>query len=211
MDPIIKSMVRQTCPYFHKISPEDQEKFEKRMALWVQSKQFLDKGGEDLPEDLKYIVAIAPVLLTIHKEKYLFDGYDQVVFYPHAFLSPHYEDDVHCCELETEDGVFIFSIEQMMAGHLQPSKYYDITIHIMAEAYKKKYGAELLPKMSEVVWILLKMISNISKEKLEDFIGLPQDDPWPVAVHHYFIYPGYFQEYAPELFEQMKTWHEAGR
>jgi Mlc titration factor MtfA (ptsG expression regulator) len=204
----MRAMLYQSNQFIHTIGPEDQEKFEQRMELWVAAKEYISKGIEDLPEDLKYITAIYPIMLTIFKEKFLFEDLDRIAFYPHAFLSPGYPDDIHCCEVEKEDGVFIFSIEQMMVGHMQPKRYYNILLHSFAEAYKFKFPEEQYPVLPDHIWNLLGRMSQISKEKVDHFIGIKQEDPWPMAVHHFFVYPKRFMELAPELYKEFVNWHQ---
>jgi Mlc titration factor MtfA (ptsG expression regulator) len=204
----MRAMLFQSNKFVHSIGPEDQEKFEQRMEMFVAAKEFIGKGIDDFPEDLKYIASIYPVMLTIHRENFLFEGLDRVVFYPHAFLSPGYPDDVHCCELEQEDGVFIFSIEQLMVGHMQPKRYYNILLHTFAEAYKFKYPDDQYPSLPENIWNTLRRISNIPKEKIDTFIGLEQKDAWPMVVHHFFVYPERFKEIASELYVQIENWHQ---
>ncbi len=204
----MRAMLHQSSQFIHQISPEDREKFEKRMALWVAAKDFIGKGIDKFPEDIKYITAIYPVLLSFYREHFLYEGLDRMVYYPHAFLTPHIPDDVHCYEVEDEDGVMIFSTEQMMVGHMQPKKYYNILIHAFAEAHRRKFPGESYPRLPQDIWNILKRISFIPKGKLDDFIGIVQDDPWPVVVHHYFVYPEAFKGVAPALFTQVRDWHE---
>lgn len=204
----MKAMLLQSNSFIHQISPEDSERFEKRMALWVAAKDFIGKGIDKLPEDLKYITAIYPVMLSLYRENFLYEDLGRMVYYPHAFLTPHMPDRVHCYEVEGEDGVMIFSTEQMMVGHIHPKKYYNILLHAFAEAHRLKYPNENYPELPKDAWQLLHRISSIPKGKLDDFIGIVQEDPWPVAVHHYFVYADAFNSVAPALFEGIRDWHE---
>ena len=204
----MKAMLYQSNTFIHTISPEDREKFEKRMALWVAAKDFTGMGIDKFPEDLKYITAIYPVLMSFYREQFLYEDLDRMVYYPHAFLSPHIPDDVHCYEVEGEDGVMIFSTEQMMVGHLQPRKFYNILLHAFAEAHRLKFPDENYPDLPKDIWDTMQRISHIPKGKLDDFIGIVQEDPWPVAVHNYFVYPDAFKTVAPSLYGEITDWHE---
>ena len=212
LDPEMQNMVAQTNPFFQSLDPEGQEKFEKRMVLWVQAKDFIMQGAEEnLPEDLKYAAASYAIMLTFYRDEFLMTGLDRVAFYPHVFLTPKYNDDVHACEVELEDGTFIFAVQQAMHGHLKPKQYYNIFIHTFAEALKLKDGESIEIEQPEAIWKTLHQISNISKDKIEAFIGLPLNDPWPMIVHHYFVYPIHMKEKAPDLFDEVKKWHEGDR
>ena len=95
---------------------------------------------------------------------------------------------MHIAEVELEDGTMIISVPHLIKGHLEKG-YYNIGIHLLAEAYQKVYIKENL-RWPEDIWMTLEEISNITRDQIEDYIGLPLTDPWPVAVHHQVIYSG---------------------
>lgn len=59
----------------------------------------------------------------------------------------------------------------------------------MAEAYQHCYFRNEI-HWNDTIWESLETLSSISKEAIDQYIGLPVLDPWPVAVHHQVIYKG---------------------
>ena len=173
------------------------------MKRWVIKKDFINKNEQDAPEDVKYILAWYAVLLTMHQEAYLYNGLDRVVFYHHPFLTPRYMDDAHIAEVEPEDGTMIISVPHLIKGHMERG-YYNIALHMMAEAFAVTYVKEKI-NWPEDIWEQLEAISSISKEKIEAYIGLPLTDPWPVAVHHQVTYRS---TNIPEVLEKMPQFLE---
>ena len=151
-------------------------------------KDFINKNEQAAPEDVKYILAFYAVLLTLHQESFLYDGLDRIAFYHHPFLSPAHPDDVHIAEVEMEDGTMIVSVPHLIKGHLEKG-YYNIALHLMAEAYQKIYLKKNIT-WSPSTWSDLENMSSISRDQIDAYIGLPVDDPWPVAVHHQYVYRG---------------------
>jgi|GEM_PF-1441029 len=188
LDRAMTAMLLQTSPWFAQLRPDQQKLMEDRMKRWVMKKDFINKNEQDAPEDVKYILAFYAIMLTLHQESFLYDDLDRIAFYHHPFLSPTYPDDVHIAEVEMEDGTMIISVPHLIKGHLEKG-YYNIALHMMAEAYQKIYLKKNIT-WDESIWEKLEQISSISKSSIEAYIGLPVQDPWPIAVHHQYIYAG---------------------
>ena len=192
----MRAMLMNTTPHYIRLSEGQQRLVEDRMHRWIQKKEFISQNKQEPPEDVKYILAYYAVLLTIHQEKYLYDGLDRIVFYHHPFLTPGHNEEVHIVEVESKDGTIIISVPDMLKGHLEKG-YYNIALHTMAIAYKEVYMNKDVA-WPEDIWHQLELISGISKERLEDYIGMPLNDPWPVAVHHQVTYSN---SHIPEVVE----------
>ena len=184
-------MYMRSQPFYAEMAPEDQKKFGERTSLYVQAKDWIAKGPDNTPEDLKYIIAFYAVALTFNKEDYLMKGFDRIVFYLHPFLTPHYKDQVHTYEVEQGDGTMIFAVNELTTGFMTPGKYYQTGLHALAEVFAAKFEADY---PGEDIWPSLEAISGVSKSKIEDLTGLNQDDPWPVAVHHWFSFRSRFMQ-----------------
>lgn len=191
-------MLLNTAPHFSSMHPQQRLMMEDRMKRWILKKEFINQNEQDAPEDVKFILAYYAVLLTMHQEDYLYNGIDRIVFYHHPFLTPQNPDEVRILELESTDGTLILSVPHLLKGHLEKG-YYNIALHSIAEAYAEKYIHQRI-EWPDDIWQQLEEISSISKEKLEDYLGLQLTDPWPVAVHHQIMYKG---SYVPEVLKML--------
>ncbi|MEO5907115.1 MAG: zinc-dependent peptidase, partial [Saprospiraceae bacterium] len=179
-------MLMNTAPHFASMPMPQQLLMADRMKRWMIRKEFLNKNEQDAPEDVKYILAYYAILLTIHQEDFQYKNFERVVFYHHPFLTPDHPDDVHIVEVEAKDGTIIISVPHLLKGHLEKG-YYNLALHAMADAFYMQYLNHPIA-WPDNIWLRLEGISGISREKLEDYIGLPLSDPWPVAVHHQLTY-----------------------
>ena len=186
LDEAMRTMLLNTAPHFSTLSSDRQLLVEDRMMRWIMLKDFINKNEQDAPEDVKYILAYYAILLTIHQEAYQYNGLDRIVFYHHPFLTPGVEDDAHIAEMEVEDGVLIISVPHLLMGHMEKG-YYNIALHLMAEAFDHVYNKEPVHWQDDI-WSSLENISGISKTSIDDYIGIPVANPWPVAVHHQLTY-----------------------
>ncbi|HZV68017.1 MAG TPA: zinc-dependent peptidase [Saprospiraceae bacterium] len=186
LDAAMRNMLLSTAPHFKAMSPMQQLLVEDRMMRWVMKKDFINQNDQDAPEDVKFILAYYAILLTIHQEAYNYDGLDRIIFYHHPFLSPHFSEEVHLIEIEKEDGSLIISVPHLLKGHLEQG-YYNIGIHLMAEAYQHLYMKHPI-HWNDDIWNTLEDMSTISKQAIDLYLGIPVEDPWPVALHHQVIY-----------------------
>jgi hypothetical protein len=186
LDSEVRDMLLSTAPHFRTMTTGQQLLMEDRMRRWIIKKDFINKNEQDAPEDSKFILAYYAILLTMHQKSFDYDGLDRVVFYHHPFLSPQFPDDVHIAEVEIEDGTMIVSVPHLLKGHFEKG-FYNIGLHLMAEAYHHLYVKDQI-QWSDDIWSVLESISTIPKISIDNYIGIPVSNPWPVAVHHQVMY-----------------------
>ncbi len=184
----MQTMLLSTAPHYRTMSPNQRLLVDDRMKRWLIKKEFINQNEQDAPEDIKYILAYYAILLTLHQEKYNYDGLDRMVFYHHPFLTPQFPDDAHIVEVEITDGTLIISVPNLLKGHMEKG-FYNIALHAMAVAYQHYYIKQPVQWPADI-WEKLENISSIHRQRIEDYIGLPVEDPWPVAVHHQLTYQG---------------------
>ncbi len=188
IDKSMHQMMLVTAPYYKSLSKQDMQLMQDRMARWVLRKEMIQKNENKPPQDLMYILSYYAVLLTLHQEDFRYDIFDRIVFYEHPFLTPGVHEEVHIVETESVDGTMIFSIPHLLKGHLEKG-YYNIALHANAEAYRIQYMKESVT-WEPNIWERLEEVSGIRREQLDTYIGVPQEDPWPVAVHHQVTFKG---------------------
>ena len=197
----VDALFRAHRPFYASLEEEERKEFGRRVSLFVLNKDWIIMGPEEVPEDLKYMVAYYAGLLTWRKGDFLFKGYDRVVFYLHPFLTPHYKEQVHTYEVEHVDGTIILAIDHLTTSFLEPGKYYQTGLHCLAEVFQATVPGEY-PDGS--IWPQLEMVQPVTKKQIEEVTGLNQEDPWPTAAHHWFSYAGRFEERQPELYGQIR-------
>ncbi len=203
LDESMQKLYSKTNAFYRNLTTTEKLKFGERAALYVKAKEFIGQGQEKVAEDLKFMVAFYAALLTWNQSEYLFEEYDRIVYYLHPFLTPNHNERVHTYEVEHGDGTIILSIDELVMGFLSPGKYYQTGLHAMAEAYFACYEIKKFPGEDENIWFDLEQISGVSREKIESHIGMKQDDPRPVIVHHFISYAEKFAEKSPALYAEL--------
>lgn len=202
LKPKIRMLITRHLPYYQKLVESEQDRFRKRVALYMEAHDFRPQGMETVPEDLRAIAAACAVQLTFGQKDFLLPKFENIIFYPHPFPSPQYPENFHASEIYEEDGVVIFSAEQLLPGFLQPLQYYNIGLHEYAKAFVRSYPEIDFPKLPEGIWQKLQQVGGFSEAAIERWINLKPIPAQPVSIALFFTFPRQFQALLPELYEQ---------
>jgi len=196
----LRVMLERFSGFYLRLNESEKKRFRDRTALFMMGTEWMPMGWPDetMPPDVQFALAVQAVTLTFNKPRFLFDKFEKVVVYPLPFPSPEH-DVVHASELYEEDGCLLFSAEQLMQAFVQPGIMYNIGLHEYAKAFVLTWPHETWPDLqAEDIWDKLEAASRMPKEHIESVVGLPVEDPLPVAIHHYFTFPETFRALLPE-------------
>ncbi len=195
----MEAMYVDAGKYYAGLNTTQQAEFRMRASLFIEAKEFIAQGLKEMPEDIKYLIAYYAVMVSFEKADFMYTHYGRIVLYLHPFLSPQIPDQIHAYETEHEDGTVIFSLEQLNAGFLRPDRYYQIGLHAFAELLIRAEGS--LPSISDIpaTWKSLEEISGWTQESISNFTGIPQTDPLPVMIHHWFTFHDKMVQMAPGI------------
>ena len=191
-------------PFFKKLSPADKTKFCTRVALYMEANEFMPKGMESVPLDIKAVIAASAVQLTFNRENYLMDKFEHIIVYPHPFPSPQYKG-WHASEIYEEDGVIMFSAEQLMAGFAQPKQYFHTGLYEYAKVFMRCHPDIEFPEFNENIWPQFQQISNFPKTALENVMGLKNLDLKAIGVVYYLIFAERFKIILPKEFNALEN------
>ena len=201
LDERLRYLLEKYQAFYRGLSEGDKERFEHRLWLMMQHKQWTGMKLDKIPEDVKVMCLYSAVELTFDRDDFLFSNYNRIILYQHAFPSPRH-DEWHSSEHHREDGVMIFSTQHLMLSFTEPLKYYDIALHefaaIMLGDQKIDMGSGV-----NISWEALDEMAVYDKKTIEEWIGLPQNNMEPVMLHHYFRFGGSFRKLQPEIYQKI--------
>lgn len=131
--------------------------------------EFTGMGIQSIPDDLKNLVTLRAFHFRAKNKNWPYH-YNRIVFYKHPFITPDIQQ-VHCVETHHDDGVLIFSLEQLIPS--LDSKFgqgiFDIALYAFAEAYYKLYprslelrDEDLFKRLQEAIGIdIAQLIQNL--------------------------------------------------
>lgn len=200
LDERIIKWLSDYLPYYNNLETPNKDLFEKRLGLYVEAREFKLIGNKelnDVPFDVKNILASQAVRLCLGLEDFLIKDLDRIYVYKHPFPSPRFQF-IHTYEIDVEDGVIILSLEQAINGIIQPHKYYNITLHAFAEAFVHLHPQYQYPLVDSYGWDKISEISGINKEIIIATCGYENLDLLPVHIVAYFEFSQDYQRLFPE-------------
>lgn len=205
IDPGLKSFMMSYIPFYRGLPIDLREEFERDLELLERRMDFFAKTTEDLSDEIKALCCIYPTIFGFQKSSIdLSKKFKTVVLYLHPFLTPNIPDEVHVSELDTEDGVYIYTIDHLHLG-FKSRHFFNIALYEAAQAFlyvsnKTEEFKEVCPKLSD----LLK-IGDYDSEELKIFCGILPDKTEAILIHHYFTYPELIQRHFPEAFKKLEN------
>ena len=200
LDGPIRQLFLKRYTFYQKLSVENKKRFRERVALFIMGTDFMPMIVDTVPEDVKAIVAANAVQMTFGQETFLFSKFEKIVIYPKPFISPQYQRMLHASEIFEEDGVALFSAEQLLKSFIQPTKFYNIGLHEYAKMFVASYPDLDYPTLEADIWKKLEAISGFSQQFVTKFINLEVLPAQPVSIAHYFVFPERFKELLPEVY-----------
>ena len=196
----IRRFFGERFSYYTRLPLLKKEPFRQKVAMFSLATDYKPMVMEVVPEDVKAVISASAVQLTCGLDDFLLPAFENVVVYPHPFPSPQYPEHFHLSEIFEEDGVLLFSLEHLMKSFAEPTQYYAIGLHEYAKVFMLSYPDEPYPAFGDDIWEKLETISLFSKEAIENWINLPEIDPLPVSIAHFFVFPDRFKEVLPEVY-----------
>ncbi len=200
VDKVIRRMLSDTFLFYQNLPEPLRESFDKRLWLIIRHKDWTGMKLSSIPEDIKAVAMVPAIAMTMNKEDFLFEKYERVILYKHPFPSPRFHA-WHASETNHEEGVIIFSIEQLFNAFLHPDKYYNVAFHEWSAIYIRTFDDDTFSGMKWLNWEELEQIAPYGKEHIEAWLGLPVEDLRQVTLHHYFIFPRQMQKVTPDVFD----------
>lgn len=204
VDPPVKKMLKKTNAFYNRLGEADKMKFRQRLQMYVIGTNFMPKGWEQIPEDAKYAIAVNAVQLSFYKKDFLYPDYENIVVYPIPFPSPQYKQ-FHPSEVFKEDGVLLFSAEQIMWGLFNPKNYYNIAMHEYVKVFMNTYPHNAYPTFTAGDWADLEQVGPYTKEHIYNLLNVPDIDPTVVAIALFQLFPEKFKQVFPKREERLKT------
>ena len=199
LDEKVVKLLHSLNPEYGKLSDHIRERYDNRLMLYVNAIDISSKGMErdfKVPEDIKYLIAQVPVMMTMNKSKFLLQPFERIILYKHAFGSPRFKF-LHTAETFLEDGVIILSLQHAEAAFFNRSDFYNNVYHAFAEAYIKAYPKVDYPEFNEGDWQHFESVSGFSKDIIHKTIGFETLDALTVGLALYFSHNEPFKTYLP--------------
>ena len=204
LDPPISDWLKKYDPYYTSLETNQRQNYDNRLVMYMQGRAFVSVGREhhDVPNDIQAIIASNAVKMLMSKKDYLLGDMDRIYLYKHPFPTPRHQF-LHTVETDIEDGVFIFSLEHLVPGMINPKEHYNIAMHGFAEAFQRVFPKEDFTYLDQITWDQIQEVGYHSKDKILKTMGFNQTDITTVAINHFFTHPRRFNLMIPAVYERL--------
>lgn len=203
-----KEILENFSSIYSTLDEDEKKRFEERISLFRLSRliRLIDK--KPAPEDIKLLICLPAVEMTFYEQDAFKSKYQQVVLYPHPFISPLHGDQVHISEVEHKDGTLVFSVEQLIPG--LERKMFNIAAYEWAQAYLFHYERAPIVNAVDKEEVTTNLFSVIGLDfpHLKRIIGLEDVDIFAIAFSLFYDRPTIMKEHMPISFDGLKNYQE---
>ena len=206
LDQPLIDWLNEHSQFYKKLSPSDQQKFEQRASLFLDSKDFSLKAKEDhkLPEQYKLLSIHDALQITWHLEEFLFKKYDRIILYPHAFPTPNHKY-LHPCEIHSVDGLILMSKPHLQNGFINSRQFFNIGLYTWITAHMKQTKHEGYPMINALEINALDNILPYPTEKIKELIGERLLFSQALFAYAFFEHRTNFKKHFPKYAESFRT------
>jgi hypothetical protein len=206
LKPGFRQLLEQHSGYYQRLDDGAKREFRRRVFLFTQGSDFMPQAFEEVPEDIKVMIAVGAVQLTLGREDFLFPKFETIIVYPHPFPSPQYPEHWHGSELYEPDGALLFSAEHLTRAFIQERLYLNLALYEYARAFRLVYAYPPPPDAAVYPWEALERASGFSQEAVSRWIGLDEIDAFGVAAALFFSMPDAFARELPEAYAAFRAY-----
>ena len=204
--PELKGLARRLLEtqsgYYQRLDATAGREFRRRVFLLMEGSNFMPQGFEEVPLDVKLIIAATVAEMNMGQRDFLFPDFENIVLYQHPFPSPQYPDLLHASETYIPDGVLIFCTEHVRRGFVHPRLYLSLVFYEYAKVFRHARSERPLPQADLYDWETVADVAGFSQQAIRSWVGLEEIDLFAVVTTLFFTHADRFLEKYPALYQQ---------
>ena len=190
--------------FYKGLSDLQKRNFQDRIATFNQIKNFTLKGKRDyqLEEDIKTIISHEMARVTFGRPKDLLEEMDNIIVYNHPFATPNVQS-LHALELYPQDGVIVYSKEQLVNGFLNPKVHLNISLLAAVMTFIQLNPRLAYPSVTNLEVDEIYNRFELKQETFFQMLGVDWLNKLDLLCFCYFSFPDRMREYFPEEFDDL--------
>jgi hypothetical protein len=204
LDKEVTDLLERYIPFYNNLDATEKGEYQIRLSKYISGRSFKSVGSEmkDVPYDIRAMISTNAIQLAFHQKDFLIGDFDHIYVYKHPFGTPKHQF-LHTVETEAEDGVIIYSLEQLVPGITNPELYYNIGMHGFVDAFIKANPTAPFPPRLNADWSDIHAISGLSQKQILATIGFENVELLVVLGTCYFTYAEAFEKRLPSLKKEL--------
>lgn len=161
---------------YRRLDLAGKREFRRRTFLLKEATHVQGQAIDEIPADVRVMIAASAATVTFDRPEFLIKGLENIVFYRHYFPTPKHEV-LHCSELDTGDGVIIWTLNVFLRSCVEPRKYLHLGLY---EYFRARMAEEAdfgnRAAVQALDYAAIERVSGFSETALKEFVGLPELD-----------------------------------
>lgn len=131
-----KEILINYFPYYNKLTPAHQSKFEQKLLYIIYSKVFIPRNFDQVTDEMKVLISAAAVQLTLGLDGIYLSHFRKILIYPDDYYSS-ITKRFHKGEVNPAFGAIVLSWHSFVMGYLKPYRDgVNLGLHEMAHALR---------------------------------------------------------------------------
>jgi len=190
---------------YRRLDLDGKREFRRRTFLLRERFHFHGEAIEEIPDDIRIMVAASAATVGFHREDFLLGKFETVVFYRHYFPTPVHEM-LHCSELHEEDGAIIWTLNVFLRACVEPKKYFHLGLYEYGRAlFSLEPALRAQIEKSALGYDEIDALTGFTEAKLKKFIGLPELDTTAITLVLYHTHREEVKKLYPGVLAEMDT------
>jgi Mlc titration factor MtfA (ptsG expression regulator) len=205
----VKDILEKHFTYYNKLSPEDKNKFARKVVLFMYGKRFIPRNVAEVTIEAKVLIAASAVQLTFGLPDIYLQHFDKILVYPNDYYSSitrHY----HKGEVNPRFGMIVLSWQSFIDGYINPTDSLNLGLHEMAHALRLEniirdeeyhfFDEALMEKFDEYARSACDIMAHEEKPFLRPYACTNAHEFFSVAVENFFERPLGLRQALPDIY-----------
>lgn len=133
--PYYRELLQKYFRYYQGLSAQNKATFERRVCRFMYSKQFIPRGMQEVPLEVKVFVAATAIQITFGLPNVYLTHFTKILIYPDNYYST-ITQRYHKGEVNPAFGIIVLSMKNFMKGFLYGEDGINLGLHEMAHALR---------------------------------------------------------------------------
>lgn len=203
--------LRKYSSYYRRLKADHKNEFNKRVAIFIYTKEFIPRQLEYVTEEMKIVVASLAIQLTFGLPKIYLSHFSKILIYPDNYYSTINKAH-HKGEVNPRFGIIVLSWKNLVHGISNETDGINLGLHELAHAIhlenrisNKEYGfmdVKLWKKFSDLAEYEMFKIKEGDTSLFRSAAAIDHYEFFAVLIENFFEKPKAVKKYSPNLYRK---------
>ncbi|MEM7466870.1 MAG: M90 family metallopeptidase [Pseudomonadota bacterium] len=229
LEPSFVTLLRVHVPLYTQLPQNLRDELHGHINIFLHRKNFIGKGGVEITNKIRLVVAGNACLLLLQGNDRQFKGFSSILIYPETYEAPNMQHDGFVVSGGTSRrageswmrGPIVLSWTDVLSGSVDDRDGHNVVIHEFAHKLDEQSGhmngqpllnhdshyEEWAKVLSEEYEALHKRAKRGKNRVLDAYGTVSPAEFFAVATESFFEKPVQMKKRLPELYEQLQTYY----